>query len=47
MRNSWFFNTGIAMLLDKTITQSELEDFSEEAKSQIFRALKFRQEDEQ
>ena len=46
MRNSWFFDTIIAMLLDKTILLSDLEDFSEEAKSEILRALKFRQQDE-
>ena len=46
MRNSWFFDTIIAMLLDKTIILSDLEDFSEEAKSEILRALKFRQQDE-
>ena len=45
MRNSWFFDTVIAMLLDKTITESDLEDFSEEAKSGILRGLKFRQQD--
>ena len=46
MRNSWFFDTIIAMLLDKTILLSDLEDFSEEAKSEILRALKFRQQNE-
>ncbi|MGN8059004.1 hypothetical protein ACTJKN_22135 [Pedobacter sp. 22163] len=46
MRNSWFFDTIIAMLLDKTIILSDLEDFSEEAKSEILRALKFRQQNE-
>lgn len=45
LRNSWFFDTVIAMLLDKTITESDLEDFSEEAKSGILRGLKFRQQD--
>jgi len=45
MRNSWFFDTVIAMLLDKTITESDLEDFSEEAKTGILRGLKFRQQD--
>jgi hypothetical protein len=44
LRNSWFFDTVIAMLLDKTIMQSDLEDFSEEAKSEILKSLKFRQE---
>ncbi|MDQ0636817.1 hypothetical protein QF042_000382 [Pedobacter sp. W3I1] len=46
LRNSWFFDTIIGMLLDQTLTQSDLEDFSEEAKSEILRILKFRQEDE-
>jgi hypothetical protein len=46
MRNSWFFDTIIAMLLEKTIILSDLEDFSEEAKSEILRALKFRQQNE-
>ena len=41
----WFFDTVIAILLDKTITESDLEDFSEEAKSGILRGLKFRQQD--
>jgi len=45
LRNSWFFDTVIAMLLDKTITESDLEDFSEEAKTGILRGLKFRQQD--
>nr|WP_315417480.1 hypothetical protein [uncultured Pedobacter sp.] len=45
MRNSWFFDTVIAMLLDKTITESDLEGFSEEAKSGILMVLKFRQQD--
>lgn len=45
MRNSWFFDTIIAMLLDKTITHANLEGFSEEAKSEILRILKFREKD--
>ncbi|MGQ7853443.1 hypothetical protein ACUN24_04285 [Pedobacter sp. WC2501] len=45
LRNSWFFDTVIAMLLDKTITESDLEGFSEEAKSGILMVLKFRQQD--
>ncbi len=40
LRNSWFFDTVIAMLMDKTITTADLEDFSEEAKSEILRSLK-------
>ena len=43
MRNSWFFDTVIAMLVDKTITTTDLEDFSEEAKSEISKSLKFRE----
>jgi hypothetical protein len=43
LRNSWFFDTVIAMLVDKTITTTDLEDFSEEAKSEISRSLKFRE----
>ncbi len=45
LKNSWFFDTVIAMLLDKTITQADLEDFSEEAKTEILRILKFREND--
>ncbi|QXU41391.1 hypothetical protein [Pedobacter sp. D749] len=45
LRNSWLFDTVIAMLLDKTITESDLEGFSEEAKSGILMVLKFRQQD--
>jgi len=45
LRNSWFFDTVIAMLLDKTITQADLEDFSEGAKTEILRILKFREND--
>jgi len=33
------------MLLDKTITHADLEGFSEEAKSEILRILKFREKD--
>ncbi|RLJ73598.1 hypothetical protein [Pedobacter alluvionis] len=43
MRNSCFFDTVIAMLVDKTITTADLEDFSEEAKSEISKSLKFRE----
>ncbi|MBE5317796.1 hypothetical protein IM793_01395 [Pedobacter sp. MR2016-19] len=43
MRNSWFFDTVIAMLVDKTITTADLEDFSEEAKGEISKSLKFRE----
>ncbi|WP_412466705.1 hypothetical protein [Pedobacter sp. KLB.chiD] len=42
LRNSWFFDTIIAMLTDKTITTADLADFSEEAKSEISNSLKFR-----
>lgn len=45
LKNSWFFDTIIAMLLDKTITLADLEDFSAEAKSEILRILKFREQD--
>jgi len=43
LRNSWFFDTVIAMLVDKTITTADLEDFSEDAKSKISKSLKFRE----
>ncbi|MCX2493526.1 hypothetical protein OQX63_08605 [Pedobacter sp. PF22-3] len=43
LRNSWFFDTVIAMLVDKTITTADLEDFSEDAKSKISKRLKFRE----
>lgn len=46
LKNSWFFQTVVAMLLDKTITKSDLEPFSEEAKSKIIRALELRHNDE-
>ncbi|WP_036669026.1 hypothetical protein, partial [Pedobacter borealis] len=46
LRNSWFLDTVIAMLVDKIITPADLEDFSEEAKSEISRGLKFREENE-
>jgi len=47
MRNSWFFDTIIGLLLDKTITLVDLEGFSEEAKTEILRILKFREADMQ
>lgn len=43
LRNSRFFDTMIAMLVDKTITTADLGDFSEEAKSEILKSLKFRE----
>jgi hypothetical protein len=46
LRNSWFLGTVIALLVDKIITTADLEDFSEEAKNEISRGLKFREEDE-
>ncbi|WP_293313702.1 hypothetical protein [Pedobacter sp. UBA5917] len=46
LKNSWFFDTVIAMLMDKTITTLDLEDFSEEAKSEISRSLKIRESDQ-
>ncbi|MEH3115936.1 hypothetical protein [Pedobacter terrae] len=44
LRNSWFLGTVTALLAEKIITTSDLEDFSEEAKSKIARALKFREQ---
>jgi len=46
LRNSWFFDTIIAMLLDKTLLQPDLADFSDEAKSEISRILKIREQNE-
>ncbi|WP_316827467.1 hypothetical protein [Pedobacter miscanthi] len=43
LKNSWFFDTVIALLTDKTITTADLEDFSEEAKSEVLKSLKFRE----
>ncbi|QDW27294.1 hypothetical protein [Pedobacter sp. KBS0701] len=43
LRNSWFLGTITALLVEKIITAADLEDFSEEAKSEISRSLKFRE----
>lgn len=43
LRNSWFLGTITALLVEKIITADDLEDFSEEAKSEISRSLKFRE----
>ncbi|WP_025141612.1 hypothetical protein [Pedobacter jeongneungensis] len=43
LKNSWFFDTVIALLIDKIITTADLEGFSEEAKSEILKSLKFRE----
>jgi len=43
LKNSWFFDTVMALLIDKIITTADLEDFSEEAKSEILKSLKFRE----
>lgn len=47
LRNSWFLGTVTALLVEKIITTADLEDFSEEGKSQILRDLRFRKENQQ
>ncbi|RBQ05895.1 hypothetical protein [Pedobacter miscanthi] len=46
LRNSWFLGTVTALLVEKIITTADLEDFSEEGKSQILRNLRFREENQ-
>ncbi|GAA4203858.1 hypothetical protein GCM10022289_20800 [Pedobacter jeongneungensis] len=43
LRNSWFLGTITALLVEKIITTADLEDFSEEGKSEILKSLKFRE----
>lgn len=43
LRNSWFLGTITALLVEKIITVDDLGDFSEEAKGEISKNLKFRE----
>lgn len=46
LKNSWFMGTLISMLEDKTITTADLENFSEEAKSEISKTILYRKENQ-
>ncbi|MCZ4224042.1 hypothetical protein [Pedobacter rhodius] len=39
LKNSWFYGTIVALLIDKVITAEDLKDFSEERKAELLLAV--------